>query len=72
MCKIQIVVSGKMTLYHLKCPNCGEEFDFDYSEINSFSKLGLVFRYGPNAFSVKCPKCRKRSRYHVTEADRVY
>jgi phage terminase large subunit GpA-like protein len=58
-------------MYHLKCPNCGEEFDFDYNEFNSFSKLGLVFRYGPYSFSVKCPNCRKRSRYHVTEADRV-
>jgi endogenous inhibitor of DNA gyrase (YacG/DUF329 family) len=59
------------TLYNLKCPECGKEFQFNYSEINSFSDLGIVFRYGPHAFSVKCPQCRKRTRYHVTDADRA-
>lgn len=58
-----------MTLYHLHCANCGEEFNFDYNSLVSFSKLGIVFRYGPHDFSVKCPKCRKRGRYSVTDDD---
>jgi predicted RNA-binding Zn-ribbon protein involved in translation (DUF1610 family) len=60
-----------MTMYHLKCPNCGFEFDFDYNQFVSISKLGIVMRYGAHDFSVKCPNCRKRQRFHVEDADRV-
>jgi endogenous inhibitor of DNA gyrase (YacG/DUF329 family) len=60
-----------MTLYHLKCPNCQHEFDFDYNQFVSISKLGIVMRYGPHMFSVKCPNCRKRERFHVGDEDRI-
>jgi endogenous inhibitor of DNA gyrase (YacG/DUF329 family) len=60
-----------MTMYHLKCPNCGNEFDFDYNQLIGISKLGIVFRYGAHDFSVKCPACRKRQRFHVSDEDRV-
>ena len=55
-------------LYHLTCPRCSNEFDFEYSEWNSLSDtkdFGIVFREAPHAFSIKCPACRKRSHYHV-------
>ncbi|MEM0161372.1 MAG: hypothetical protein QW258_04335 [Thermoplasmata archaeon] len=60
--------------YHLKCPNCGNEFDFNYNEFSSLSDPnipGLVFRYGPHSFSIKCPQCHKRNRYSVTDEDLV-
>ncbi|MEM0156404.1 MAG: hypothetical protein QW597_07400 [Thermoplasmataceae archaeon] len=60
-----------MVMYHLKCPLCGHEFDFDYNSMVGISRLGIVMRYGPYSFSVKCPACRKRSRYNVTEEDRI-
>lgn len=66
------MISGSwrdMTLYHLHCPKCGEEFDFNYNSLVGISKLGIVVRYGPHDFSVKCPNCRKRGRYSVTEDD---
>ncbi len=64
---------GMSGLYHVKCPNCGNEFNVNYSEWNSLSdpSLGLIFRWGPHSFSVKCPQCHKRERYHVTPADAV-
>ena len=58
-----------MTMYHLKCPNCGHDFDFNYNQFVGISKLGIVMRYGPNSFSVKCPFCRKRERYEVSDVD---
>ncbi|MEJ2252449.1 MAG: hypothetical protein P8Y70_20750 [Candidatus Lokiarchaeota archaeon] len=60
-----------MAIYHLTCPRCGNEFDFDYNQFSSLTKFGLVIRYGAHSFSVKCPSCRKRARYHVTDNDRV-
>ena len=60
-----------MTIYHLTCPKCDTEFDFNYNQLMSISKHGIVFRFGPYSFSVKCPNCRKRSRYHVSDEDRV-
>lgn len=55
--------------YNLKCPKCGFEFEFYYDSLNSFSSQvpGLVFREGSHAFSVKCPRCRKRTHYHVDD-----
>ena len=43
--------------YHIICPNCGHEFNIDYSEWNSLSdpEVGIIFRYGSNTFSCKCP-----------------
>ncbi|MCL4323842.1 MAG: hypothetical protein M1498_05290 [Candidatus Thermoplasmatota archaeon] len=60
-------------LYHVNCPNCGNEFNVNYSELNSFSDppLGIIFRWGPFSFSVKCPECHKRERFHVTPDDAV-
>ncbi|WMT49871.1 MAG: hypothetical protein RE472_02620 [Thermoplasmatales archaeon] len=45
----------------------------NYSEWNSLSdtSLGLIFRWGPYSFSVKCPQCHKRERYHVTPEDAI-
>ena len=59
--------------YHIICPNCGHEFNIDYSEWNSLSdpEVGIIFRYGSNTFSCKCPQCHKRSRYHVTDSNEV-
>ena len=62
------------TEYHLKCPKCGHEFDFNYSQWNSSSDPdvpGISYRYGPHMFSISCPSCRKRSRYHVSAKDEV-
>jgi endogenous inhibitor of DNA gyrase (YacG/DUF329 family) len=62
------------TEYHLKCPKCGHEFDFDYSQWNSSSDPdvpGISYRYGPHRFSINCPSCHKRSRYHVSEKEGV-
>ncbi len=56
-------------LYNLKCPNCGNEFQYYYDFLFPSAELGIVFKYGPNTFSVKCPQCHKRTRYHVTDAD---
>lgn len=58
-----------MTLYHLVCPKCSNEFNFNYNPLIGISKLGIVVRYGMNDFSVKCPSCRGRSRYSVGEED---
>ena len=35
-------------IYHVICPNCGHEFNIDYSEWNSLSdpEVGIIFRYG--------------------------
>ncbi|MHB1439819.1 MAG: hypothetical protein ACYCSO_02135 [Cuniculiplasma sp.] len=61
------------TKYRVKCPNCGNEFDVNYSIFNAFSdpNLGMIFRWGPHSFSVKCPQCFIRKRYHVTYDDVV-
>ncbi len=61
-------------MYHLTCPKCGHEFDFNYDQWNSLSDPsvpGLVWREGGHSFAIKCPSCRKRSHYKVSEADEV-
>lgn len=62
-----------MTEYHLKCPECGHEFDFNYSQWNSLSDphIGISYRWGRYEFEVKCPSCHERSYYHVSEKDEV-
>jgi endogenous inhibitor of DNA gyrase (YacG/DUF329 family) len=63
-----------VTEYHLKCPECGHEFDLNCSQWNSLSDPdvpGLIYRYGPHRFSIDCPSCHKWSRYHVSEEDEV-
>lgn len=62
------------TEYHLKCPKCGHEFNLNYDQWNSLSDPdvpGLIWREGVHAFAVKCPSCRKRSHYHVSDEDMV-
>lgn len=55
--------------YHLKCPECGHEFDLYYDQLNSLfdPEAGIIFREGGNRFAVKCPQCRKRSHYHMSD-----
>lgn len=63
-----------MPAYHLVCPNCGSEFDFDFDPILKSPMVynhGMVFYYGLHTFSVKCGQCKKRNRYHVNEEDRI-
>ncbi len=63
-----------MPWFHLKCPECGNEFNLDYNYLAKDIKIpnipGVRF-YTPHIFSVKCPSCGKRTRYHTTDEDIV-
>lgn len=54
--------------FHLKCPKCVNEFDFEYDQLNSFSDPnvpGITWREGTHRFAVKCHSCGKRFHYHM-------
>lgn len=56
--------------YHLKCPKCENEFDLLYDQLNSLpdpDAPGLIWREGAHRFAVKCPSCRQRSHYHLSD-----
>lgn len=58
---------------NLKCPKYGHDFKLSYSQFDSFSDPsvpGLIWREGAHRFAVKCPSCRKRSHYHMTDDGR--
>jgi Fe2+ or Zn2+ uptake regulation protein len=58
--------------YHLKCPKCGHEFDLNYDPLNSLSdpEAGIIIREGTYRFAAKCPECKKRSHYHMSEDEK--
>lgn len=60
-----------MAKYHIICPQCGDEFDYNYNYLASISHFGFVMRYGAQSFSVKCPECRKRAGYNAKDKEVV-
>lgn len=60
-----------MPWFHLKCAN---EFNLDYNYLKKdFKRPNILWVrfYTPKVFSVKCPSCSKRTRYHTTDGDIV-
>lgn len=67
--KLFVILTAMSQEYHLKCPKCGHEFDISYDPLNSFSDpdAGIIIREGTHRFAAKCPSCRRRSHYHMSD-----
>ncbi len=57
---------GLVQMSHLKCPECGVEFDYRWVPASSFTS----FRLGRSRF-LECPSCHKWSTFNIkdTRAD---